>query len=134
MHTTLPNWHRRLIFIFCRKGSSHRKVCTHTTDANYSQESAYKLAVTSSCAHKTKSNVREHACPCRHFTLFIDQPVTLFSILFIVPITACKEIHRTICRLELIVQCRHSILAKCPVRETRGILQNVYCKMCKWVK
>ncbi len=44
-------------------------------------------------------------------------------------ITARKEIHKTIWRLELLVQCGHSLLAKRPVHEDtcRGVLRNVYC-------
>ncbi len=53
----------------------------------------------------------------------------LFSILCPMPITACKEIQRPIRRLELIVQCGHSILAKRPVTENRGVLRNVYCTL-----
>ncbi len=34
---------------------------------------------------------------------------------------------RTIWRLQLIVQCGHSILAKCPMREIWGFLRNVHC-------
>ncbi len=68
----------------------------------------------------------EHAHPGLHLT-FIDRQVTLCSILCPLPITACKEIHRTIWRLELLIQCEDSILAKCPVHENRGVLRNVYC-------
>ncbi len=41
-------------------------------------------------------------------------------------INAHKKLHRTMWRLELLVQCVHFIL-KCPVRENRGILQTVHC-------
>ncbi len=42
------------------------------------------------------------------------------------PITGGKEIHRTIWRLEFIVQYGYSISAKGPVSENRGVLRNVY--------
>ncbi len=33
-------------------------------------------------------------------------------------------------RLELIVQCGHSILAKHPMLENMGVVQNGYCTSC----
>lgn len=68
----------------------------------------------------------EYARQCLHLTVFIDSQVTLFSVYRPVPITARKEIHRLIWRVELLAQCWHS-LAKRRMRNNKAVLRKVHC-------